>query len=123
MSDLDEQAEDVRGKGKRESGGGSINEPSEAHDRRVTSFIRWAMGVLGTVLVGISSTAVIVLVGIRDDVRDLKNAQNFITQTNAERNARVDRTLDRHESSIENINGRVYSLEGKALRGGPQRER
>lgn len=112
MSELDDQSEEVRG-GKRgnTTGGGSIS----VTDSRVTRGINWAMGLLGTAAVLVGAWIGSTLVGLRESVA-------VIVSQNAALIQRLDKNEirdDAQEQRINNIDGRVYSLEGRALRGGP----
>lgn len=102
MSDLDDQSEQVRGKGRR-SGGASI----VMRDDRVTSLIDWAQPVItGGVLAGILYFANQVG-ALRDAVVDT-NKQLALT---LQQNSRLTEDVRDHE-------GRIRTLEGHNLRGG-----
>ena len=102
MSDLDEQAADVRGRGRRASGGASI----VMKDPRVTGIIDWAQPIItGGVLAGILYFANQVG-ALRDAVVDT-NKQLALT---LQQNSRLTEDVRDHE-------GRIRTLEGRTLRG------
>ena len=118
MSDLDEQAQEVRGKGGDRSTGASI----EMHDSRLSRLIAWGLGALGTVSLGVGGLAVSTLISLRDDVRDLKTTVSLINQANSDRATRAETRIDGLEQQTRDLSGRVYTLEGRNLRGGPSNE-
>lgn len=102
MSDLDEQSEEVRGRGRRASGGASI----VVKDPRVTSLLDWAQPIVtGAVLAGIIYFANQVG-SLRDAVIDTNKQMALALQ----QNTRLTEDVRDHE-------GRIRVLEGHNLRG------
>ena len=92
-------------------------------DGRVSKFIGWVVGVVGSICISLGGIGVVTLVALRDDVRDLKSTVGFMNQANNERSTRAEIRLDSLEERTNDINGRVYTLEGRNLRGGPELHR
>lgn len=105
MTDIDDQSEEVRGRGKRSSGGAQM----AVRDPRVTHLIDWAQPIVtGGVLAGILYFAN--QVGeLRDAVVDT-NKQLALT---LQQNTRLTEDVRDHE-------GRIRTLEGRNLRGEPE---
>ncbi len=95
------------------SGGGSI----QRGDPRLSKLIAWLLGALGTVSLALGGVAVGTLVGLRDDVRDLKSTVNFNIQANLDRSARTDAQIAELQNQVRELTQQVYVLEGKILRG------
>lgn len=114
MSELDDQNEGVRGgKGSDRSGGGFI----EMRDSRVSNGIAWAMGILavciGSAILWVGST----LVGIRESLATLAATSSAQTAAVVAQLNRNDLRDESQEARLNNIDGRVYTLEGRNLRG------
>lgn len=109
--DIDEQSADVRGRGKRESGGARI----EQHDPRVTAAAQWVMNILQGLIV-------LVLAFVADNLYqvNLTLAADAVSKQEMARQLAENRALDeRQEEHINSVDRRVYTLEGRNLRGGP----
>jgi hypothetical protein len=101
MSDIDEQAEDVRGKG-RKVGGASI----EFHDARVSRIAAWSLGVIGSLLVIAVAACAKNLWDLNLTMRDsLAFQRATITQ------------LDDHERRLRGLERDVNTIEGRVFRG------
>ncbi len=109
MSDLDEQAEEVRGRGRREDGGASI----VYRDPRVSKALGWVYGVLGTAFVSGTWLAANNLYQLNLTVA----ADAIWKQEMARQVAEVRALNERQEEHINAVDRRVYTLEGKNLRG------
>ncbi len=104
MSELDDQAEEVRGKGRRESGGATI-----IQDGRVSRGIAWVTGVIGSLLV-------IALTFCANNLWQLNLTMRDVL---AENKATV-MTLSDHELRLRAVERSTQTLEGRNLRGGPR---
>jgi hypothetical protein len=105
--DQDSQAEEVRGKGKREDGGGRIH----MSDGRVTSALHWfwgALGTLGVTLLGIAAN-------------NLYNL-NVTVARGLDADATRDARIQDHEVRLRQVERDVNTLEGRNLRGEPKLE-
>ena len=89
MTDIDEQSEEIRGRGLRQSGGGSIS----SRDPRVSRLIAWGMGIFGFALVGIGSWIATTLMSLRDSVTTIV-AQNAAVIYRLDKNDGRDDTQD-----------------------------
>lgn len=92
----------------------------DLRDSRVSKFIAWGVGVIGTVCTTLAVIAVTTLIGLRDDVLAIKITMNAANQATASTTALLTQRIDSHEQWIRNVDGRVYTLEGRNLRGGPE---
>jgi hypothetical protein len=103
MSDLDDQADEVRGRGKRESGGAQIR---ENRDRRVSMAIKWFWGLVGA---GIASSGYLV-------ANNLYQLNLTVARGIDADKARDDRLND-HEARIRSVERELNVVEGKVFRG------
>lgn len=98
-----------------------------ANDSRLTKIIAWCAAFLSAVLsvsvVVIGSTAVSTLIELQRDVAVIKTTVASSNANIGERIQRGEARDDAQEARINNIDGRVYSLEGRTLRGGPEAHR
>jgi hypothetical protein len=116
MTDIDEQSEEIRGRGLRQSGGGSIS----SHDPRFSHARDWAMGILavliGAAIIWFGST----LVSIKESLATLAATSSAQTAAIVAQLNKNDSRDDAQDARVNGIDGRVYTLEGRNLRGGPE---
>jgi hypothetical protein len=103
MTDLDSQHEEVRS-GKGGHGGAHIS----IRDPRVTAAAQWAGNVLQTLVV-------ITLCFVAKNLYEV----NLTLAADAVTKSQVAQMVSKHEQEIKDLNGRVSTLEGRNLRGGP----
>ncbi len=106
---LDEQAEEVRGKGRREDGGASI----VYRDSRVSKLIDWVWAALGS---GVIASVIYVgsqLGGLRDAVADT----NLQVALSRQQTTAILEELQDHESRIRQTERELSTIQGRNLRG------
>ena len=114
-SHIDQQIDGQRSKGG--TGGASIR----MEDSRFTHLIGWSAlavgGLFVTFLIWIGST----LVGIKESMASMAATMGEQAKALAARVDRNDQLDERQEQHINYVDGRVYTLEGRNLRGGAER--
>lgn len=110
MTDLDDQSDEVRGKGKRESGGGSV---TDIQDPRVSAALNWVWTVLG-------SLALLIGVGMYNKLANMNDTllvavSKLETQGNQINDLRAEMGEIRKENA--SLRTQIAVLEGKAERG------
>lgn len=107
MSDLDDQAEDVRTGRGRQSGGAS----NDMQDARVSRGITWVLGIIGSLLV-------VALCFCANNLWQLNlTMRDVLTQ-----NKTTVAQLSDHELRLRQVERSISTIEGRNLRGGPQQE-
>lgn len=116
MTQLDEDNASLLGaRGKRESGGAAI----EVRDPRVSAAAQWVMNILQGLIV-------LVLAFVANNLYQVNltlAADAVSKQEMARQLSEVRGVNERQEEHINYVDRRVYTLEGKNLRGGPDRGR
>ncbi len=110
MSDLDEQAEEVRGRGRREDGGASIT----YRDQRVSKFVDWVWGAIGLGVISAIAYVGSQLGGLRDAVADT----NLQVALSRQQTTAILEELQDHEARIRQTERELITIQGRNLRGG-----
>ncbi len=109
MTDLDEQSEEIRGRGKRQSGGAT----QSIQDPRVTTIGTFVMNVL-------QGLVVLALAFVANNLNSINltlAADAVSKQEMARQLAEVRAKNEQQEEHINYVDRRVYTLEGRSLRG------
>lgn len=109
MSDLDEQSEEIRGRGNR-SGGASIH----VRDGRFSRVIGWAAVSVGGLFVSGLIWTANTLVSIKESLATM--ATTMVNQATV--NTRLDAKNDQQDARLNQHDREIATLEGKNLRGG-----
>ncbi len=106
---LDEQAEEVRGKGRREDGGASIT----YRDPRVSKFVDWIWGIVGIGVIAAITYVGSQLGGLRDAVADT----NLQVALSRQQTTAILEELQDHEARIRQNERELSTIQGRNLRG------
>jgi len=113
MTDIDDQAEEVRGgKGRREDGGGSVNE-YQAQDPLFRKLMMWSWGIFGTAFMGMQVWLVSSVADIKSSLPRLNDKD---IQIDAHQSA-TDRRVERLEDRTDALRSRVDQIDGRGMRG------
>lgn len=110
MKDIDEQAEEVRGRGRREDGGASI---LVNRDPRLSTLINWVWATLGGI-------GLIIGIGVYNKLSEMNDTLIRAVakiDTQGSQIGELKAELYRQRDEIGALRNQVYVLEGKTLRG------
>ncbi len=109
--EIDDQSAEVRGKGGDRSGGASIH----VRDGRFSRLIGWAAVSVGGLFVSGLIWTANTLVSIKESLATM--ATTMVNQATV--NTRLDAKNDQQDARLNQHDREIATLEGKALRGGP----